>query len=86
MSDLRSQLKQMIVRVLMLEGVEPGDIQDDQALFGEGLGLDSVDAAELAVHIEDSYGVRLGDVPAAREAFASVDALARAIEAARGAS
>lgn len=84
MDDLRSKLKEMIVRALMLEGVEPADIGDEDRLFGGELGLDSVDAAELAIHIEDVFGVRIGDDPAGREAFRSVATLAAWIEARRG--
>ena len=83
MSDLRTQLKEMIVRVLMLEGVAPEDIGDEDRLFGGELGLDSVDAAELAIHIEDDLGVKLDDDPAGRGAFASITTLAAYIEAHR---
>lgn len=86
MSELRPVLKEMIVRVLMLEGVAPDDIGDEDRLFGGALGLDSVDAAELAIHVEDVYGVRLGDDPEGREAFGSVASLARYIEARRSPS
>lgn len=83
MSALRGELKEMIVRVLMLEGVTPDDIPDDGPLFGEGLGLDSVDALELAIHIEEQFGVKMPDDPSAREAFRSVATLAAWIEARR---
>jgi acyl carrier protein len=78
--DLRTRIKEMIVRVLMLEGVTPADIVDGDRLFGGGLGLDSVDALELAIHVEQEFGVKVPDDERAREAFASVDALARFIE------
>lgn len=84
MDNLRSKLKEMIVSALMLEGVAPADIGDDDRLFGGSLGLDSVDAAELAIHIEDVFGVRLADDPASRDAFRSVATLAAWIEAHRG--
>jgi acyl carrier protein len=80
MADLRSGLKDMIVRVLMLEGVTPAEIEDEAPLFGAGLGLDSVDALELAIHIEELYGVRIPDNEAARPAFRSVATLAAYIE------
>lgn len=83
MKDLHTQLKEMIVRVLMLEGVAPTDIGDEDRLFGGGLGLDSVDALELAIHIEEELGVKMPDDERAREAFASVASLARHIEAHR---
>ena len=84
MDNLRTRIKEMIVRVLMLEGVTPADIQDDDRLFGSGLGLDSVDALELAIHVEEEFGVKMPDDERTREAFASVAALAGWIEANRG--
>lgn len=80
MNDLHTKLKEMIVRVLMLEGVTPGDIGDDDRLFGGGLGLDSVDALELAIHIEEELGVKMPEDERAREAFASVGSIARYVE------
>lgn len=80
-TSLQQRLKQMIVRVLMLEGVSPDDIVDDAALFGAGLGLDSVDALELAIHVEEEFGVKMPDDAGTREAFASVNALAAFISA-----
>lgn len=74
-------LKELIVRVLVLEGVDPAEIEDKAPLFGKsGLGLDSVDALELAIHVEEQYGVKISDDEAGRGAFASVDALLRYIE------
>ncbi len=73
---LRSELKNLIVSSLNLEGVEPSSIQDDGPLFGAGLGLDSVDALELMVAIEKKYGLKLQAHEADRSAFASVNALA----------
>ncbi len=83
MNDLHTQIKEMIVRVLMLEGVNAVDIGNEDRLFGGGLGLDSVDALELAIHIEEEHGVKMPDDERAREAFASVATLARFIEANR---
>ena len=83
MNDLHAKLKEMIVRVLMLEGVAPGDIGDDDRLFGGGLGLDSVDALELAIHIEEELGVKMPEDERAREAFASVATIASYVEAHR---
>ena len=73
----------MIVRVLKLEGVSPEDLSDDELLFGHGRRLDSVDALEIAIHIEETYGVRIPDDEASREVFASVATLAAYIEANR---
>jgi acyl carrier protein len=82
-NDLHAQLKEMIVRVLMLEGVTPESIGDEDRLFGGGLGLDSVDALELAIHIEEELGVKMPEDERAREAFASVGSLARYVTAHR---
>ncbi len=84
--SLQHRLKEMIVRVLMLEGVTPEDIADDSALFGAGLGLDSVDALELAIHVEEEFSVKMPDDAGTRKAFASVNALADFITAARAAA
>ena len=83
MDNLRTRIKEMIVRVLMLEGVTPADIRDDDTLFGSGLGLDSVDALELAIHVEEEFGVKMPDDERTREAFASVAALSGWIESNR---
>jgi acyl carrier protein len=55
----QSELAELIVTVLNLEGVEPSSIDPDAALFGTGLGLDSIDALELALEISKRYGVQL---------------------------
>ncbi len=80
MNDLHAALKEMIVRVLMLEGITPEEIGDEDRLFGGGLGLDSVDALELAIHIEEQFKVKMPEDERAREAFASVATIARYIE------
>ena len=83
-TELERELKHLIVEALMLEDVEPGDIDTDAALFGDGLGLDSIDALELALAIERRFGVKIQ--PGEDEApkiFASVRALAQHLEANR---
>lgn len=77
MDELTRELKRAIVAALHLDHVEPDDIADGAALFGEGLGLDSIDAVELVVMLEKSYGIRLSDMAQAKEAFRSVADLAR---------
>ena len=57
--SLRTDVKRMIVEALMLEDVNPEEIVDDAPLFGEGLGLDSIDALELAIAIDKRYGVKI---------------------------
>ncbi|MBW1900895.1 MAG: acyl carrier protein [Deltaproteobacteria bacterium] len=73
---LKSELKHLVVETLRLEDVEPGTIQDEEPLFVEGLGLDSIDALELVVAIEKNYGVLIEDEEVGFEAFASIEALA----------
>jgi acyl carrier protein len=86
MKDIESELKRVIVESLVLEDVVPGDIDSDAALFGEGLGLDSIDALELSIEIGRRYGVRIkADDERNREIFRSVRALAAFIAAEVGA-
>ncbi len=73
---LKSELKILIIETLRLEDVKPDSIKDEDSLFGEGLGLDSIDALELVVAIEKHYGVLIEDEEVGVEAFASIDALA----------
>ena len=73
---LKSELKLLIIETLRLEDVKPDLIKDEDPLFGEGLGLDSIDALELVVAIEKHYGVLIEDEEVGVEAFASIDALA----------
>jgi len=75
-ADLRREIKQLIVKELNLEGRDPDTIQDDAPLFGEGLGLDSLDALQLAMSVEEQFGVRIPEGDAARPIFRSVAALA----------
>lgn len=74
---LKAQLKELIVSELNLEGREPSSIEDDAPLFGEGLGLDSLDALQLAMAVEEKLAVRIPEGPDGRVAFASVSALAK---------
>ncbi len=72
---VRQKLKELIVEELNLEGKSPDEIDDAAPLFGDGLGLDSLDALQLAVAIEESFGVRVPEGEEARPIFASVNAL-----------
>ena len=78
--ELRQKLKEIIVANLRLEGITPESITDDSALFGGGLGLDSIDALELVVAVEQNFGIKVADGEVGKEAFASVAALADFIE------
>lgn len=74
-ANVRQQLKELMVLELNLEGKSPADIDDAGPLFGEGLGLDSLDALQLAMSVEEHFGVRIPEGQEARPIFASVDAL-----------
>jgi acyl carrier protein len=74
-ADVRRQLKELMVSELNLEGKKPDDIDDAAPLFGEGLGLDSLDALQLAMSIEERFGVRVPEGDEARPIFASVNAI-----------
>ena len=74
-AELKPRLKRLIVERLKLD-VDPAAIADDQPLFGEGLGLDSIDALELVLGIEQEFEVKIEDQEVGAQALASVDALA----------
>ena len=59
MNELKLELKKLILKAANLEDVEPDEIEDDAPLFVEGLGLDSIDALELAIAIEKKYGIKI---------------------------
>lgn len=75
-----SRIKQLIVASLNLDGVKPETIEDDAPLFGEGLGLDSVDALELVVALEKEFGIKIKSQELGREVFSSVASLSQFIE------
>ena len=76
MSDLKQDIKELIISSLNLSDVTPEQIVDDAPLFQEGLGLDSIDALELAVAIERKYRVTIPDEAVGKKVFSSVSALA----------
>ncbi len=75
-ADLAPRLKRLIVATLRLEGLDPESIGDDQLLFGEGLGLDSIDALELVVAIEREFAVAIPEGKVDHDVFHSVRTLA----------
>jgi acyl carrier protein len=77
MNDLKKDLKELIISSLNLADVTPDQIVDDAPLFQEGLGLDSIDALELAVAIERKYRVTIPDEAVGKKVFSSVSALAQ---------
>ena len=82
--ELIRDIKALIVEVLALEDIRPEEIDTGAPLFVEGLGLDSIDALELAMGLEESYGVIITDDPERNEKiFASVAALADLVAAER---
>ena len=85
MTELLPRLKRLIVTTLRRESFEPEAIGDDQLLFGEGLGLDSIDALELVLGVEQQFGVKIEDEEMGAQALSSVDSLAEFVVKKRGA-
>ncbi len=79
MEELIEKLKNEIIEVLNLEDIEPEDIDADDPLFNEGLGLDSIDALELIVLLEKNYGIKIEDPRDGRKIFFSVKTMAEYI-------
>lgn len=79
MEELIYKLKEEIIDVLNLEGMKPEDIDENAPLFGEGLGLDSIDALELIVLMEKNYSIKLRNANEGKEIFKSVRVMAEYI-------
>lgn len=83
-TSLELEVAELIVATLNLEDVKPGDIEPESPLFGQGLGLDSIDALELALAVSRTYGIQLrADDADNAEIFSSLRALTRHIAANR---
>lgn len=81
MSELKQQIKQLIISSLDLEDMTPSDIKDDEPLFVDGLGLDSIDALELGLAIKKEFDVKIdANSEQTKAHFASVNSLAQFIE------
>lgn len=79
MDKLKAQLKEQILEALSLEEMKPEQIDDNAPLFGEGLGLDSIDALELIVLMEKQYGIKLSNPAEGKEVFKSINVMAEYI-------
>lgn len=80
MENLIVKIKEQVIEVLNLEDIEVADIDTDAALFGDGLGLDSIDALELIVLLEKHYGIKIEDPKDGKKIFQSIRTIAEYIE------
>ncbi len=78
--EIKNTLKKQIIEELNLQEIKPEDIEDDTPLFGDGLGLDSIDALELVVLMEKYYGVKIMDETVGRKVLASINTMAEYIQ------
>jgi len=78
--QLKLQLKQQIIESLNLIGIKPEGIKDDTILFGEELGLDSIDSLELIVLLERNYGIKINDPKEGRKVLVDINTMADFIE------
>lgn len=81
MGDLKQELKSKIIEQLNLEDVTVDEIADNDPLFGDGLGLDSIDALELIVMLDKDYGIKLSDPKEGKKIFESIETMANYIAA-----
>lgn len=76
MENLKLELKKNIIEVLNLEDISLEDFGDNDSLFGDGIGLDSIDALELIVMLDKDYGIRLSDPKEGKKIFESIEVMA----------
>jgi len=79
MEGLKQELKEKIIEQLNLEDIAVAEIQDNDSLFGDGLGLDSIDALELIVMLDKDYGIKLTDPKEGKKIFQSIEIMANYI-------
>lgn len=79
MEALKLELKEKIISLLNLEDINVADINDEDVLFGDGLGLDSIDALELIVMLDKDYGIKLLDPKEGKTIFQSINSMAQYI-------
>lgn len=80
MEEFKVILKQQIIEALNLQGMKPEEIDDNAPLFGDGLGLDSIDSLELMVLIERNYGIKIEDAREGRKILQSISSMAEYIQ------
>lgn len=79
MDDLKEKLKVQVIEHLNLDDLKPSDIPNDEPLFGDGLGLDSIDALELIVMLEKHYGLKVTNPEDGRRVFYTIDSMSEYI-------
>ena len=79
LEQIRKKLKELLVDSLSLEGIDPANIKDDEILFNEGLGLDSLDAVEIIVLLQRNFGINIKDINEGKKILYSIDTLANYI-------
>ena len=82
--SLENELKELIIKDLKLVDITPEDIKDEDPLFGEGLGLDSLDAVELVVILQKNYQIETKDMEQSKEVFTSIKTLADYVRSKKG--
>ena len=76
LTSVKTRLKELLVSQLALEDITPEEIKDDEPIFGEGLGLDSLDAVEIVVILQRNFGVTMKETERGNEVFRSINTLA----------
>lgn len=79
-AELKEQLKRQIITFLNLTGMQPDDIKDEDPLFGDGLGLDSIDSLELIVLLNREYGIIIKDPKEGRKVLVNINTMVDYIE------